>query len=223
MALQYPHPSHPSLPIMAALFLLFVAGPADLQAQQLFLTEPDSRIWIEGRSNVNRFTCRASEYSGRAELAVDEAGYELTELDVPQASIVLRVVVESFDCGRARMNRDLAEALQSEQFPEIVFEYHRSTILDEKPGYARTILLEVDGELTVAGETRSIRFEAEGRYTPDGKVGAKGSTEILMTDYGVEPPTGLLGLVRAEDRLEVYFDLIASIPVSSPDMAGGEP
>jgi len=47
----------------------------------------------------------------------------------------------------------------------------------------------------------------DGNFLDDGRIRVTGKKEIKMTDYDVEPPTGLFGLVRAEDELTVHFDL----------------
>jgi len=41
----------------------------------------------------------------------------------------------------------------------------------------------------------------------DGTLRAQGALPILMTDFGITPPTALFGVVRTEDRLVVKFDL----------------
>ena len=38
----------------------------------------------------------------------------------------------------------------------------------------------------------------------------KGSEEILLTDYGIDPPTALLGLIRTGDRITIEFDMVVS-------------
>jgi hypothetical protein len=48
-----------------------------------------------------------------------------------------------------------------------------------------------------------------GYFLNDGRLRAMGSKAIKMTDYNVEPPTAMLGLVKAENELTVHFDLIA--------------
>jgi hypothetical protein len=42
---------------------------------------------------------------------------------------------------------------------------------------------------------------------PENGVGVSGSIEILMTDYGIKPPTALFGLVKVNNNVSVHFDL----------------
>jgi hypothetical protein len=46
----------------------------------------------------------------------------------------------------------------------------------------------------------------------DGTVRARGALPILMTDYGISPPTALFGVLRTENRIVVKFDLLVDRP-----------
>lgn len=173
-------------------------------AQQVSLDHEKSKLWIEGESNVNTFNCTAEQYESDIE---PPSGQEniLVEVDV---------VVESFECGKKKMNRDLYDALHSNKHPHISFEYFSASSLEYIDTEDRYTMI-VKGLLTVAGTSREIQFPMDASVSDDGTVRATGKTELKMTDYNVEPPTALLGLVRVDNELTVHFELVASI--SSPD------
>lgn len=187
------------------LVLLFTAAEGDIYSQDRFTADEEvSRIWIEGSSNVNTFDCIAHEYNGKA--AVHQ-----TISNTPEEQplfLKLKIEVDGFDCGKQRMNRDLKNALKADSYPEIIFTYNRADPIEtENSEQSNTFL--VQGSLTVAGVTRDISFIAEGDLLGNGKMRARGSKKILMTDYDIKPPTGLFGLIKADDELTVHFDLIA--------------
>jgi hypothetical protein len=194
------------LQIKALLILfLFGFGNEALYSQAKYVPESDSRLWIEGRSNVNTFECDASDYSGDALI------YEETGSNNPneQAAIRIEITVDGFECGRSRMNRDLRNALKADDFPKITFIYGEVTNIEAARDVENAYQLEVNGTLTVAGVTREVTFKMLGYFLNDGRLRAMGSKAIKMTDYNVEPPTAMLGLVKAENELTVHFDLIA--------------
>lgn len=169
-------------------------------AQLVSLDHERSKLWIEGSSNVNTFNCSAEQFETDIE---PPGGQEniLVEVDV---------VVESFECGKKKMNRDLYDALQSNKHPFISFEYISSSTLeyiDTEDRYT----MNVNGLLTVAGTPREIQFPMVASISDDGTVRATGKTDLKMTDYNVEPPTALLGLVRVDNEFTVHFELFASI------------
>ncbi|MEX2585151.1 MAG: YceI family protein [Balneolaceae bacterium] len=165
----------------------------------------ESRIWIEGRSNVDSFTCVAGEFLGEAWY---KPRLEESETDSP-LSLNIEIPVETLNCGRNRMNRDLYEALQGDKHSSIRFEYLQTDLLTEEIRMDTPLRLRVRGLLTVAGTQREISFEAEGRLCGAGVVRVKGSNQILMTDYNIIPPNALIGFIKAQDELTVHFDILA--------------
>lgn len=171
-----------------------------LLAQDISIDTEESRLWIEGSSNVNNFRCNAGRYRGQVEPPTSDTTVKV-EVDV---------AVEGLDCGKRRMNRDLYETLRSKSHPQISFQYvstESMTYLDETDRYE----LIVNGRLTVAGHTNDIQFPLDAEVLEDGMIRATGKTDLKMTDYNVEPPSALLGLVRVDNELIVHFELFASM------------
>lgn len=192
----------------ALLFLGAVNG--SLYAQVEYLPQDESRIWIEGSSNVNQFECQAREHRGEVII------YETTTLtgdtvsvDVDSTKIFLEIDVLGIECGRNRMNRDLQNALKADDYPNITFVFDEVLSSNGNGIDPNSIKLEVNGNLTVAGVTREVVVHLTGFTLENGLIRAEGSKQIRMTDFGVQPPTAMLGLVKAEDGLTVHFDLIA--------------
>jgi hypothetical protein len=67
----------------------------------------------------------------------------------------------------------------------------------------------VRGRLSLAGAERDVSIDAQGRRAGHGAVSLRGEHRMRMTDFGVDPPTGLLGAVRAHDPVVVRFELHA--------------
>jgi polyisoprenoid-binding protein YceI len=125
-------------------------------------------------------------------------------------SIKVDIKVDSIECGKRKMNQDLQKALQAEKYPEITFLFQEAELLSEPENQDDGFELEVRGLLTVAGTTKEISFTTIAYYIDPGRVRARGGTTINMTDFGVDPPTALMGLIRANEELTVNFDLIAT-------------
>ncbi len=155
----------------------------------------ESRVWIEGRSTMGRFTCMATRVEGVGEV---EAGQAV------QARLV--VPVRAFDCGKQAMNQDLQEALQADRFPEIRFKLNEAAVLEAPLTDAAR--LAVTGALTIAGTMRTVHFEAVGQLLASGRVRLAGSLPLKLTEFNVKPPTALLGLIQVHDQITVHFDLV---------------
>jgi polyisoprenoid-binding protein YceI len=67
----------------------------------------------------------------------------------------------------------------------------------------------IDGQFTLHGKTRTIRFltELKGTNTP-GVARLTGWFKILQSDYGMKPFSAAGGVIGIEDELVIYGDLI---------------
>ncbi len=176
-----------------------------LRVSELPCYAPDpveSRVWIEGRSTVNAFTCEAREMEG---LGVLEAGQAVQgQLSIP---------VSAFDCGKPAMNRDLQAALKAERFPTIRFVLENVQVL--KAAGEEAAQLAVAGRLTIAGQTRPVQFTVTGKLLSSGKARLAGSLPLRLSTFHIPPPTALLGLIRVHDQITVHFDLmVRPLPMS---------
>jgi polyisoprenoid-binding protein YceI len=183
---------------LSLLLLVLVFGAPGPGPERYGLLE-ESRFWIDGSSTAGSFTCAAREVHGTGQVAPSSP---------PQVAGRVTVPVRAFDCGNRRMNADFADALRAQAHPSIRFEVRSAEVVG--PTDARWTRARAAGTLEIAGVARPLAVEVDGRPLPDGHVRLRGRMPMRMTDFGVRPPTGLLGLVRAHDRIVVRFDLLAA-------------
>lgn len=200
--------------ILAALLLLSTAPVNDVASQtaphQVELVS-GGKLWIEGSSTVSSWTCEADDLDGEA--LIQGLGDSERDNRSPDAVVEPRVRlsarVESFECGRARMDRDFYEALKGAEHPEIVFDLVEAQVVRLPASADEWYRLVVRGNLSIAGTTRLVEAEVSGREVGAGRFQVRGSKPLTMTAFGVQPPVALLGLVKAHDAIEVHFDLVA--------------
>jgi hypothetical protein len=48
----------------------------------------------------------------------------------------------------------------------------------------------------------------------DGTLVVKGQLPILMTDYGIKPPTAMLGMLKTDPKVTVSFETILAVPLT---------
>lgn len=180
--------------LIAALLVLASASAAQAQPYALV---PGGAFAIEGSTILGGFTCRSQAAGG---------GGELQDERVASAHVV--VPVRSFACDTDAMSRDLADALDAERHPAVRFTFASGHALagDALPGAWMPV--RVVGTLELAGQARRVEIDARARR--DGsRVLLSGHHPLRMTDFGIRPPSGPLGIVRARDRITVRFELAA--------------
>ena len=155
-----------------------------------------SALWLEGDSTLHAYRSEAT----RLELEFSWKG--AATLGSP-ASLSLRVPVAGLKSEHKGLDKNLRKALAADEHPDIVFALSSYAVEASSDG-RRTIV--ADGALSVAGvtKTRELRATLEEK---DGALVLEGEHALLMTDFGVKPPTALLGTVRAKNRVVVRFRL----------------
>src|SRR5205823_11539226 len=77
--------------------------------------------------------------------------------------------------------------------------------------------LKTRGSLIIAGRKNIINMIVRAKKIDDNRFNVVGSKELSMFDYDVIPPTAFFGLIKADDRLVIHFDLIVSEIQRVPD------
>lgn len=167
---------------------------------------PESRLWLEGSSNVNRFTCRAEGLGRSIQVGEPSEVWEITGLPEPLQRIQLGVPVRSLRCGNRRMDRDLYRIMRTDEFPLMTFRlwtYHPMP-----PPSAGDFTVKAVGALGLAGRENLVVVTVRIERRSDGTVWVRGSKALRMSDFGIEPPSAMLGLIRAHDQVVVRFDFL---------------
>ncbi len=163
-------------------------------------TGPDKRIWIEGTSTVRKFSCTTSSF----EATPRPAPAPTAPLASAVQSVDVRVPVNSLSCGNGTMEEHLRKALKAEQNPEIRFELKSYTV-GEKTAEGTAVTAE--GVMTIAGTSKPV--ELTGTVTPTATgLRVQGSTPLRMTEFGVKPPSLMLGTLKVADAITVHYDVV---------------
>ena len=180
---------------------------------------PDSRLWLEGSSNVRDWRCDATSLD--ASIDLDENTYETMDSVERVRGVQVRVPTYALTCGHGQMDNIMYKALRADDEPDCRQIIGKFDVLTREPGVSEHSLV-MQGTLRVAGRERVVRVPVEVQQQPDGSLRAQGALPILMTDYGITPPKALFGVLRTDNRLVVKFDLFVDRASSIASAAGGE-
>jgi polyisoprenoid-binding protein YceI len=185
--------------------LALIATAARAQGTARIPVAPESKIWIDGTSNLHDWSCKATNLEADVEL--DAAAAAQVAAAVPKAlkKVDVKIPVKSLHCNHGGMDGNVYKALKAEDEPEI--SYIMATF-EATPAEAKdTFTLKTVGTLTVAGKQNKIEMDVVATRLADGTVTAKGVVPIKMTDYGIKPPTALFGRLKTGDEVKVNFEL----------------
>jgi polyisoprenoid-binding protein YceI len=147
-------------------------------------------------------TFAVGEYSGA--LAFDQAEPARTalELSIHADSLTLLDRVSAADRTEieTRMQRDVLEVAA---FPIIAF--HADDASASAAGAGR-FRLDLGGQLTLHGVTRSYHVEAELVAEGDG-IHLRGDDRLAMADFRLKPVSAVGGAITLKDEVKLMFDL----------------
>jgi polyisoprenoid-binding protein YceI len=166
---------------------------------------PDSKLWIDGTSNLHGWTCRATTLDASIDIDAALAAQIATAPPKALKRVQVKVPVKSLKCGHDAMDNNLYKALKADEAADIT--YILATF-DAAPGEAKDMFtLHTVGTLSVAGTERKVEMDVVATRLPDGSVIAKGVVPIKMTDFGIKPPTAIFGRLKTGDEVKVGFEL----------------
>ncbi len=161
----------------------------------------DSRLWLEGSSNIRDWTCKATAMEATIDL--DDARPESRSRGVRSVSV--KVPVRLLKCGDRHMEGEMYSALKAPKLPELTYITAR---VDRIPqASAPGELVQATGQLTIAGVERTVTMTGRSERLPDGSYRARGTVPIRMTDFGIKPPRPWGGILRTADKVLIQFEI----------------
>jgi polyisoprenoid-binding protein YceI len=185
--------------------LIALATTAGAQETARVAVAPESKLWIDGTSNLHGWTCKAEKLEAAVEL--DKAAASELAVAPPKAlkRVEVKVLVKSLKCGHGGMDDNLYKALNADASPQI--SYIMATF-EVVPGDVKdTFTLKTIGSLIIAGRENKIAMDVTAKRLVDGTVKATGMVPIKMTDFGIKPPTAIFGRLKTGDEVKVNFEL----------------
>ena len=161
------------------------------------LPVPESRLSIDGTSNRSDWTVEAKELGGV--FVIEGTRVKSAVIEVPAERIESTV--------SRTMDRLMYKTLKSAQHPVVSFQLAGVTPMVE--GTDGGVLLTAMGQLAIAGTSKEVSFPVTGRR--EGADGWRfvGQLTMLLTDFGMEPPTALFGALHTGDQVVIRFDVVA--------------
>ncbi len=180
---------------IAFLFLL-VASLAS--AQQNYHASGGS-IKIKGTSNVHEWDCNGYEVRANGSLTTDVSGLKAIN------SLYVEIPVKTVRSTKGSiMDNKMYDALRADGNPNVAYSLERVTGISKRGnGYD----INTTGYLKIAGTSRKVDMYVWAQAGSDQSIIFNGSKKIKMTDFGISPPTALMGTMTTGDEVEVIFQV----------------
>ena len=124
--------------------------------------------------------------------------------------VVVKIPVTSIKSTKGKtMDKKTFEAFNYEKHPQIIF------VLTGQSVNESTATVDLKGSLTMAGKTRPIDFKVTYKVLSNGELKITGSKRLTMSEFGMEPPTAMMGTIKVGDDIDVSFDMTLTNNISA--------
>ena len=194
--------------MLASLYLTlsFTASQNDdaLMDSVTYSINPPSTLEIHGESNVHSFICESRAaypkrpitfHKGKRE---NKLFFEHTKLDLH---------IKEMDCGGRGINRDFQKTLRADEYPLVTIELVSLTLPknfqtenSNQPATAAT-------RIHLAGAEKHVELSIGIVKLEEHKYHVVGICPLKMSDFHIEPPSALFGLIKVENEITIHMDL----------------
>jgi polyisoprenoid-binding protein YceI len=181
------------------LFPAFLLLSADRPVKDAYILSRNYEVTINGTSNLRDWQEKVGDVSGDVTAVVKEDG----RVELSSIRIRMRVLSIKSDMGRVMDNKTY-EALKAPSYPEILFSVSAPIRLVQVRDCQTAI--QVKGELVLAGVCKPVTMLVKTFEIRQGNLSFEGSQRIMMSDYGVKPPSALFGAMRAGPEITIRFN-----------------
>lgn len=157
-----------------------------------------SELALEARSSVHPIHSVTRELDGYVELQLGEDGR--LDLSIPPQGR-LEIEVEKLKSGNALIDRAMQGRLDTRRYPLIKAELSALQATDQAGRYRAW------GDISFHGVTQRLEDELIITLLDDGALEIRGSTQVDVRDFKMQPPRLLM--LRVEPEVNVKLKLIA--------------
>jgi hypothetical protein len=164
-----------------------------------WLVSENSSLSVNGSTNINKFTCDIPNCDQTDTITVSKPDKDV------KLSGSIHLSIKSFDCHNDMMTRNLRKTLKESEFPSLQIEFLTLNSLPDltiKPCNVTGLV-----EIKIAGANKQYQVKYQISEDAQHMIHLLGTREVCFSDFNLQPPKKLGGLVRAKDQLTVIFHL----------------
>lgn len=183
--------------------VLFLAQFAKAQSGKVvkWVVEKNSTLRVQGKSNVNSFTCNINEYAKKDTIICSED---------PAKSInftgEIQMDILSFNCHSSIITKGLRKTLKADEYPKMTIRFislQYMPLLQNK-----TELIKGWVEVQLAGVVKRFELCYSFLQSRSAYMQLNGGRSFRFSDFKLSPPRKFGGLIKIKDDFEVNFQMI---------------
>ncbi len=185
---------------LALIIMIGITNIGYTQARYKIQDTQDVAIKLSGTSTLHDWEMDATRAMGEAQFIFNSGNKsEITSLK----ALTFTLEVKDLKSDSKGLDKNAYKALKADKHKYIKYQLSTASMTPKKGGY----LLKTHGKLTVAGKSKDIAMDIHLVVNGNNTVTCKGSYQLNMTDYEVEPPSFMLGAMKTGDATTLDFEV----------------
>ena len=188
--------------IGAILMVCIAAIPSHPDYIKKWVILKECTVRVNGSTNINKFTCSVPNYTNSDTLTCFIRSSNNATVSMTGH---IAIPVFSFDCVNTMMTKDLRKTLKSKEYP--IFYIHFISM--KRYPVLKSVQESVSGivNIELAGVKKQLEINYKILMDEQGIVHLAGAQSIHFSDFNLVAPRKLGGMIRANDRLDVEFNI----------------
>lgn len=182
--------------VVASMLALLMSGTTDVQAERYSMKA--HKMTVAGTSTLHDWKCPATKLNANGDISMQNNDLQSVN------SLWVDVESKSIKSDKDAMDEKIYEALKAESYEKITFQMSKMKSIEKKGDSYAVIAL---GNLTIAGVVKPTELTVTAKVLPNGDVEFSGSKTMRMTQFNVDPPTAMWGVIKAGDEITIAFTL----------------
>jgi hypothetical protein len=172
--------------------------------KESWIVQKSSTLSIHGRTNINRFSCGVAQYTEADTITFLGEGCRGQVRGIPLCG-GLRINIGDFDCRNRVMTDEFKKTLLYRQYPQLKITFldlERMPVFGARPEILKGLIC-----IELAGISKQVEMDYTTSREDAGTVQLTGSRQLCFSDFGLQPPQKMGGLIKVKDILDVQFVL----------------
>ncbi len=185
--------------LKSLILLFFTILTFTLYGQSFSLSDKESKMHVKGTSSLHDWVMEMVSMNCNVNLILE--GSRLKDI----GEIKFSGKTKELKSESNLMDKKAYSALRSDKYPEIKFIKTSLTgLISDNNKFSGKL----EGDLSVAGETRRVNFPFSGTMRSNRTIDINGEIELKMSQFKIDPPTAMLGTLKTGDAISVSFSVL---------------
>lgn len=178
------------------------AAPAKPTAATFATASNPGFVIIKGTSTLHNWSIKAKGLSGTVVFAPPTGKHKSPLLHLTKINLSISVLSLKGSDGSG-MDAAIDRKLLATRNPHIIYRLTSAHLTAKAGANQPWYLWQTAGTLTAAGRTRKIDLKLKILPEDGGGIAIETRTKLKMTDFGISPPTAMLGVIRAGNKIKI--------------------